>query len=307
MTTQPTIAPLTPANVREAWAHEAHHFTPWLADNIEGLSQAIGIPLELEGCEVSVDSFSADILARNPMDDTRVLIENQLEGSDHTHLGQIMTYLAGLDAKTVIWIATGFRDAHLSAINWLNEHTEESMAFFAIELKVVRIGDSPYAPIFDVVAKPNAWERRLHAATSDSGDVSERTLKRAEFWKTFAERHPLAVKQFGKVGRKSNRWHRLHDLDLIISIYTSVEGAGIFVRGSAGADAEEVALRLEPHEDVLMSTLDADGFGNRNGNGHFLHKWIAGDNDDLADRERLIDWLAKQAQLYESSLREALG
>ena len=108
-TSQPSISELLEVNVREAWAHEAHNFTPWLAENISGLEKAIGLPLELEGQEVSVESFSADILARNPMDDTRVLIENQLEGSDHTHLGQIMTYLAGLEAKTVVWIATSFR------------------------------------------------------------------------------------------------------------------------------------------------------------------------------------------------------
>lgn len=307
MTTQPTIAPLTPANAREAWAHEAHHFTPWLADNIEGLSQSIGIPLELEGCEVSVDSFSADILARNPMDGTRVLIENQLEGSDHTHLGQIMTYLAGLDAKTVIWIATGFRDAHLSAINWLNEHTEESMAFFAIELKVVRIGDSPYAPIFDVVARPNAWERRLHAATSGSGEVSERTQKRAEFWRTYVNRIPGELDRYGKAGRASNRWQLLDGLDLIVSMYTSVEGVGIFIRGLSGADPEEVSLRLEPHQETLMAALEAERFDEVNGNGHFLHQWLPGNCEDPPDRDRLIDWLAGKAKLYESSLREALG
>jgi hypothetical protein len=306
MTTQPTIAPLTPANVREAWAHEAHDFTPWLAENIEGLSQAIGIPLELEGCEVSVDSFSADILARNPKDDTRVLIENQLEGSDHIHLGQIMTYLAGLDAKTVIWIATGFRDAHLSAINWLNEHTEESMAFFAIELKVVRIGDSPYAPIFDVVARPNAWERRLHAATSGNGEVSELTRKRTEFWQAYVDRVPNELDRYGKAGRKSNRWHFLDGLDLIISIYTSVEGVGIFIRGASGANPEDVSLRLKPHQETLMAALEADEFGNVNGNGYFLGQWLPGNCEDPTDRDRLIDWLAGKTTLYEASLREAL-
>ena len=90
------LGTLKNVNLREAWSHEAQDFTPWLADNLDRLSAAIGIPLELEGQEVSVDSFSADILARNPQNDSRVLIENQLEQTDHTHLGQILTYLAGL-------------------------------------------------------------------------------------------------------------------------------------------------------------------------------------------------------------------
>jgi len=111
--------------VRQAWKHEALEFTPWLAENIDHLSEAIGVPLELTGIEVAVESFSADIPARNPMDGSVVLIENQLEQTDHTHLGQVMTYLAGLDAQSVIWIAPSFREPHLSAIRWLNQHTAE--------------------------------------------------------------------------------------------------------------------------------------------------------------------------------------
>ena len=119
-------------NLREAWSHEAQDFTPWLAENLDRLSTAIGIPLELEGQEVSVESFSADILARNPQNDSRVLIENQLEQTDHTHLGQILTYLAGLEAQVVIWVASSFRDPHISAVQWLNDHTVAPFAFFAV-------------------------------------------------------------------------------------------------------------------------------------------------------------------------------
>lgn len=156
---------LTDMPLREAWKHEATEFTPWLAENIDHLSEAIGIPLELTGTEVAVESFSADILARNPMDDSVVLIENQLETTDHTHLGQIMTYLAGLEAQTVVWIAPAFREPHLSAIRWLNEHTADGFSFFAVKARVVRIGDSPYAPIFDVAEKPDEWGRKIKGET----------------------------------------------------------------------------------------------------------------------------------------------
>jgi len=137
--------------LREAWSNEAQEFTPWLAQNIDHLSDVIGITLEITGTEVAVETFSADILARNPMDDSIVLIENQLEVTDHTHLGQIMTYLAGLEAQTVIWIAPAFREPHLSAIRWLNKHTADGFSFFAVKARVVCIGKSPYAPIFEVV------------------------------------------------------------------------------------------------------------------------------------------------------------
>lgn len=156
---------LTDLPLREAWKHEAHEFTPWLAENIDHLSEAIGLPLELTGTEVAVESFSADILARNPMDDSVVLIENQLEQTDHTHLGQIMTYLAGLEAQTVVWIAPAFREPHLSAIRWLNEHTSDGFSFFAVKARVVRIGDSPFAPIFEIVGKPDRWQRKLKTET----------------------------------------------------------------------------------------------------------------------------------------------
>jgi hypothetical protein len=126
---------LTDLLPREAWKHEAHAFTPWLAENIDQLSEAVGIPLELTGTDIAVENFAADILARDSENGTIVLIENQLEVTDHTHLGQIMTYLAGLEAQVVIWIAPKFREPHLSAIRWLNEHTADGFSFFAVRLR----------------------------------------------------------------------------------------------------------------------------------------------------------------------------
>ena len=111
------LGKLKNVNLREAWSHEALDFTPWLADNLEYLSNEIGIQLELEGQEVKVESFLADIIARDPQNDRRILIENQLEQTDHTHLGQILTYLAGLEAEVIIWVASSFREPHISAVS----------------------------------------------------------------------------------------------------------------------------------------------------------------------------------------------
>ena len=102
--------------------------TPWLAENIEHLGEVIGVSLELVGTEIAVEGFSADRLGRNPADGSTILIENQLEQTDHTHLGQIMTYLAGLEAKTLVWVAPVFRKPHLSALRWGNEHTFEGIS-----------------------------------------------------------------------------------------------------------------------------------------------------------------------------------
>jgi len=179
----------------QAWRNEAQEFTPWLAENIDHLAEAIGVPLELTGTEVAVESFSADILARNPIDDSVVLIENQLEKTDHTHLGQIMTYLAGLEAQTVIWIAPSFRQPHLSAIRWLNEHTAEGFSFFAVRARVVRIGDSPFAPIFEVVEKPDDWSRQLK---SEARGSDLKSLRRAYFDRLNEELSGISVEREGQ-------------------------------------------------------------------------------------------------------------
>ena len=166
---------LTDVDLREAWAHEANDFTPWLAENLHRLADAIGVPMEIEGTEVVVGDYQADILARD-RDGRRVLVENQLEWSDHTHLGQILTYLAGLEARTVIWIARDFNEAHLSAVRWLNENSgddKDPFDFFAAKLKVVQIDDSRMAPIFEVLERPSDWDRRIRASTREPGPLAE--------------------------------------------------------------------------------------------------------------------------------------
>ena len=184
------IGKLIEVEPREAWRDEARDFTPWLAAHLDHLGDALGIPLEMTKTEVPVEDFCADILARNLADDSNVLIENQLESTDHRHLGQILTYLPGLEAKTVVWIATRFREPHLSAVKWLNEHTPEDFNFFAVRLRVVRIAESPVAPILDVLVRPNSWERRSQAAMRNPQETSELAKFREDFWTAYLERFP---------------------------------------------------------------------------------------------------------------------
>lgn len=137
-------------DLREAWETEDGDFTPWLAqeENIALLGDAIGIDLEVEAQEKQVGPFRADILCLDTAttDKHWVLIENQLYRTDHTHLGQLMTYAAGLDAVTIVWIAGQFAEEHRVALDWLNEITEEEIRFFGIEVELWRIGNSPPAP-----------------------------------------------------------------------------------------------------------------------------------------------------------------
>lgn len=146
---------------REVWPKEDGDFTPWLAkdDNIRLLGEAIGVDLEVVGAEQNVGQFRADILCRDTDTGRRVLIESQLERTDHTHLGQLMTYAAGLDAVTVVWVARRFTEEHRAALYWLNKITGDEIGFFGIEIELWRIGNSDPAPKFNIVSKPNDWTK----------------------------------------------------------------------------------------------------------------------------------------------------
>jgi len=182
---------LVRVDLREAWQDEAAHFTPWLAqqENLELLGDALGIGLELEATEQSVGPFAADILCKDPMRDQWVLIENQLEQTDHTHLGQIITYAAGLNAVTVIWIARKFVEQHRAALDWLNEITAEGTDFFGVEVELWRIGESSaVAPKFNIISKPNAWSKQI-AKTPREGHKWDRE----SFFAALQKNAPAAV------------------------------------------------------------------------------------------------------------------
>ena len=176
---------------RDAWTNEAYDFTPWLAeaDNFAVLAEALHfVDAEVEGTEHAVGSFSADIIARDR--DGYILVENQLEQTDHTHLGQILTYLAGLDGPVkVVWVSTSVREEHRAAIDWLNGHTPDEFAFFAVELELFQIGSSPAAPHFYVVAKPNEWSRHISGSARRlvQTPLNDRQKRYKEFWSGFAD------------------------------------------------------------------------------------------------------------------------
>lgn len=299
----PTLGTLVEVSLREAWNHEAHSFTPWLAENLDNIAKVIGIPLELEGREVAVDTFSADILARNPQDDSLVLIENQLESTDHSHLGQIMTYLAGLHAHTIIWIAADFREAHLSALKWLNENTVEPFSFFAVKVKAVRIGDSQIAPMFEVVGRPNEWERRLQAIAQETRPISSVGQFRTEFWTHYLNRFPDELKH-GGVGGATSRWRSLSEIGLAISLYVAQKEVGLFIRGLRGASQLEVFDLLVPHADQLTE-ITGSTLGSPEQKYFFL-KTSQGNTADRGNWDTLADWLHSTADTYESALRAIL-
>lgn len=162
------LSRLQTVELRDIWPNEAADFTPWLAEekNLNLLAETLGLELELEEQEISVGDFQADILCKNE-DDSWVVIENQLEETNHSHLGQILTYAAGLDAHTVIWIAKKFRDEHRAALDRQNEITDDRFSYFGVEIKVWQIGNSNPAPQFEIVSKPNDWSSSISPPPGD--------------------------------------------------------------------------------------------------------------------------------------------
>lgn len=173
--------------VRTVWENEAQDFTPWLLDHDDHLAEALGIDLEIEQSEHPVGNFSLDLIGRDLTNGAVLIVENQLGGTDHIHLGQILTYAAGADASSIVWIATSFREEHRQAIDWLNENTQENVHFFGIELQVVRIGDSPPAPLFKLVAQPNDWQQQVRSATR-SERIGTKAILYRNFWTRYLER-----------------------------------------------------------------------------------------------------------------------
>ena len=182
------LSKLEKVDLREVWKHEALDFTSWLAksENLELLSDEIGIDISLIQTEASVGNFNVDILAEEENTSKKIVIENQLEPTNHDHLGKIITYASGFDAEIIVWIVKSVRDEHKQAVDWLNEHTDQKINIFAIQMEVWRIGDSPYAPKFQVIAKPNDWAKAVKKVSSQS-EPSDTKMLQLEFWSKFKE------------------------------------------------------------------------------------------------------------------------
>ncbi|MCF8232190.1 MAG: DUF4268 domain-containing protein [Bacteroidales bacterium] len=168
---------------RELWEDEARDFTPWLAENAQQLSEAIGIPIEIDSTEKEVGDFNLDIYGTIEGTDKRVAIENQLEYSDHKHLGQLITYSAGLDASVVIWITPNIRQEHKDAIDWLNDISSDEVSFFLVRPEVMRIDSSKPAVRFIVEAQPSDFLNKVKEFIGT--EEGPRQRYRRQFWQEF--------------------------------------------------------------------------------------------------------------------------
>jgi hypothetical protein len=208
-----SLGRLEQVQLRYAWQTEAGDFTPWLANeaNISILADTLGLQLEVVRQEAWVGPFRADIVCRDTLTDELVLIENQLERTDHTHLGQLMTYAAGLEAVTVVWIASQFTDEHREALDWLNRKTSSDVNLFGLEIELWQIGDSAPAPKFNVVAKPNEWGRTVRANVSGQSIATATDQLKLAYWTAFKD---FATSQHSNLRLRQPRPVNFYDVGL---------------------------------------------------------------------------------------------
>lgn len=197
---------LMKVSLRDIWEHEALNFSPWLAENIEKLGEALGMDLELIDREANVGDFSLDILAKDLSTSHTVIIENQLTQTDHDHLGKLLTYAAGYDASIVIWIAESIREEHRQALDWLNQKTDSDTLFFGVVVEVIKIDNSRPVYIFNLIASPNEWQKnkknRIQVATVTAKGEAYRNY----FQKLIDELRTVHHYTSAKVGQPQN-WY----------------------------------------------------------------------------------------------------
>lgn len=247
-------------DLRSVWPHEANDFTKWLAqeENLALLSDAIDIELELEERESSVGSFNVDIFAKEVGTNRRVIIENQLEDTNHDHLGKLITYASGKGAEVIIWVVKRARDEHRQAIEWLNQHIDSNIGFFLLEIELWQIGDSMKAPRFNIVEKPNDWSKTMKTIEG----LSDTDLLKLEFWTGFndAMSNNDEFKHHFRARKASpQHWYDLsigssaYHVCLTINTQKQCIGVDIYID-----DDKELFAQFKSHKDEIAAMLNSE-------------------------------------------------
>ena len=243
---------LEPQNVRDYWSHEAREFTPWLANAIRAedashLEDVLGLDLEVIETEKSVGKYNVDIVAEVADDGRIVVIENQLEQSDHDHLGKSIAYAAGVDADIIVWITPKFNDEHRDAIQWMNRNSREGINFFAIRLEVWKIAESPPAVRLNAIEEPSEWKEK---ARRSAGELTKQKQLQEDFWSEFRDRIQEADTP---LRARKPRPHHYYD--------NPIGKSGFHISFLVDSDSNRIGLELliEDNEDAFWTLKDDEG------------------------------------------------
>lgn len=251
------IGKLTEVDVRELWKHEQYDFSNWLAkeENIEYLNDILGLTLVDVDKEVYVGPYRCDIVAKDETSDITVIIENQLEGTNHEHLGKVITYASGLNAKVMVWIVREAKEEHRAAIEWLNNNTNSDISFFLVEIHAYKIGNSDAAPKFEVVEKPNDFVKRSKVKTDDS-ELNKSESERLIFWEQFNQVVINRGKPFNIRKATTNHWYDVamgtSDAHIAIDLINNDNKIVVEVYIN---DNKELFDTFEDHKDEIEKTL----------------------------------------------------
>jgi len=289
-------------DIREVWRDEAREFTPWLADNgLELLGEILGVELELIGTERRTGVFKADIVARivEEEEERLVIIENQLEQTNHDHLGKVITYASGHDASTCVWVAPSFTDEHRQAMDWLNENMTD-ISFFALEIELIRIGDSVPAPRFKIISSPNDWKKAVDA--SRKKEISDVKLSQMGFWqelKNYANHHENGRVQLSMKPRPQH-WYNISigrsglNLGFTINSVSKNVSCQLYMQDeNAKKYFDKLSEQKENIESDLGYELDWQRLDDKKASRIVIYK--NGAIDDEAVRQELIEWLYQRA------------
>ena len=253
------LGKLEKVDVREVWKHEARDFSAWLVkdENLSLLSEELGIDIESIGTEESSGRFRVDILAKEANSGDYIIIENQLEPTNHDHLGKVITYAAGYGAKYLIWIVKDVLEEHQKAIEWLNEHLDDSISCFLIKIEVWKIGDSRPAPRFEVITLKNNWASNLKRTIAD-GELSPHRVNQLEFWTALVENFKSRDTQMKLQSPSAQHWLNFSMGSVISHLYLTINTKDNFISCDLWTNDKGFYSFLQSQEEEIRAELGYD-------------------------------------------------
>ena len=298
---------LQEVDIRTVWKHEQYDFSKWLAteENIQELGDTLNLSLTDVETEKFVGNYRCDIICKDELTGKMVLIENQLEPTNHDHLGKIITYASGLDAAVVVWIVSSARDEHASAIEWLNKHTDDEISFFLLELHAYKIGDSDPAPQFKIIEQPNDFVKTVKTVTQNA-NLNEARKYYLEFWSQFNDVLEQRGRPFNKRKASTDHWYNIaigsSEAQLEIDLVNKENRIRIGIWISNNKDLfDSMQRRHEEIEAELGETLIWERLDGKKASRIFLY--IPGLNFKMQDNYRqlmdtAIDMVVKMKKVF---------
>lgn len=296
------LGKLVKVELRKVWEHEARDFSDWLAreENLSLLSDELGIEIEVIGTEESSGRFRVDILAKETNSGDYIIIENQLEPTNHDHLGKVITYAAGYDAKYIIWIVKDVLDEHQKAIEWLNEHLDDSISCFLVRIEVWQIGDSDPAPRFEVISLKNNWVASLKRTVS-SDELSPNKLRQQEFWGALRDNFKSRDTNIRVQSPLAQHWMNFSLGSSFCHPYLTINSKENFVSCDLWTNNKEFLAFLQEREEEIRNDLGLEfHWWEANKSGGLRTTLSVGDVYDQSQYSQSFDWLYRNVKLFQS-------